>query len=262
MEKLLVTYDFSETWKGFDATWTGDVPGYTLASGCGTCKPGFFGPNSASTCSACPANTGDSCTACTAITTCPCNANYYGANGGSCSLCPANSASTAGSTTLSMCTCNAGFYGPNGGTCTACPAGKYKHRSGSKQCTNTLYQTDQNSVCDNVRDMSLASAVAKGGVSVGEQERLAYLRSKCFATGLGRYNWCCETCAASARQTASPSTAATVRPAPPPPPARRRSCRVLPIRASCNLAPSVCAIRNSTGTQAVVSRVPEDSSNL
>jgi len=49
-------------------------------------------------------------------------------------------------------------------------AGKYKHRIGAKQCTDTLYQTDQNSVCDYVRDMSLVAATAAGGGSIGEEK--------------------------------------------------------------------------------------------
>jgi hypothetical protein len=43
-----------------------------------------------------------------------------------CTNCPINSNSPAGSTSLTKCTCNAGFPGPNGGPCTECVAGKYQ----------------------------------------------------------------------------------------------------------------------------------------
>jgi hypothetical protein len=43
-----------------------------------------------------------------------------------CTDCPTNSNSSAGSAALSSCTCNAGFPGPTGGPCTACVAGKYQ----------------------------------------------------------------------------------------------------------------------------------------
>jgi hypothetical protein len=43
-----------------------------------------------------------------------------------CTDCPTNSNSPAGSAGLTSCNCIAGFPGPNGGPCTACVAGKYQ----------------------------------------------------------------------------------------------------------------------------------------
>ena len=64
-----------------------------------TCNAGFSGPD------------GGPCT--------PCEAGKYKALAGSstCSACPSNSNSPAGSAVLTSCTCNAGSTGPNGGPC-------------------------------------------------------------------------------------------------------------------------------------------------
>ena len=61
-----------------------------------------------------------------------CDAGKYSeANAQACTNCPAYSTSSAGS----PCTCNAGYTGADGGTCSACPAGKYKAVSGSAACS-------------------------------------------------------------------------------------------------------------------------------
>ena len=53
---------------------------------------------------------------------------------GTCTDCPANSGSAAGSWAVGGCKCNAGFTGPDGGSCEECPAGSYKEASGSGGC--------------------------------------------------------------------------------------------------------------------------------
>jgi hypothetical protein len=40
-----------------------------------------------------------------------------------CLLCPSDSNSPSGTTTLENCLCNVGYTGPNGGNCSACGAG-------------------------------------------------------------------------------------------------------------------------------------------
>ena len=53
------------------------------------------------------------------------------AGAGSCTSCPRNFDSPAGSTSLANCTCAAGFFSPSGGPCAPCPTGTYKNISGS-----------------------------------------------------------------------------------------------------------------------------------
>eukprot|EP00960_Hanusia_phi_P002429 70506-Hanusia_phi.AAC.1 len=47
----------------------------------------------------------------------------------SCSKCPVNSISPAGSISIDECNCKPGYIGFPGGSCTACPEGKYKYNS-------------------------------------------------------------------------------------------------------------------------------------
>jgi hypothetical protein len=53
----------------------------------------------------------------------------------SCTACPANSISTAGSVDITDCKCNPGHTGADGGNCTACPQSTYKPLRGSGACT-------------------------------------------------------------------------------------------------------------------------------
>jgi hypothetical protein len=78
---------------------------------------------------------------CVCTDPCRCCAGKYGTATGqtteaSCTACPSNSTSPAGSAALTSCTCNAGSTGPDGGNCTACVAGKYKTSAGSALCSD------------------------------------------------------------------------------------------------------------------------------
>jgi hypothetical protein len=55
-------------------------------------------------------------------------------NSSSCTTCPTNSSSAAGSPNLSSCVCNIGFWGSDGGMCTLCEAGQYKEVAGADPC--------------------------------------------------------------------------------------------------------------------------------
>ena len=54
---------------------------------------------------------------------------------GSCTNCPSDSSSAAGSTASTDCQCNAGYTGP-GGACTACGVGTYKEAAGDAACSS------------------------------------------------------------------------------------------------------------------------------
>ena len=85
-----------------------------------SCNTGYTGPDSG-------ASKGQ-CAMCVAGT-------YKDASGSAaCTLCPANSNSSANSDRLSNCSCNPRYTGPNGGPCVACEAGKFKNASGTAAC--------------------------------------------------------------------------------------------------------------------------------
>ena len=70
-----------------------------------------------------------------------CGAGKYSAASGAtaestCSTCPADSSSPAGSDAASDCICNAGFTSDGAGACQACVAGTYKAGSGNEACTS------------------------------------------------------------------------------------------------------------------------------
>ena len=120
--------------------------------GCASCDAGTFKTADADTAcdGTCP---GDSTSpeGSDALTDCVCNAGYSGANGGSCTVCPAdtykdatgdsaclpcavNSQSLAGSDAATDCQCNAGYAGPDGGICTECSTNFYKSTVGTALC--------------------------------------------------------------------------------------------------------------------------------
>ena len=59
----------------------------------------------------------------------------YTTGSSSCTACPVNSFSTAGSVNITDCKCNPGHTGADGGDCTACPQSTYKPLRGSAPCT-------------------------------------------------------------------------------------------------------------------------------
>ena len=63
----------------------------------------------------------------------PCEAGKYRVNA-SCTPCPSNSSSPAGSIEIQACLCDPGYMGPNGGACVACGAGTYKDVTGNASC--------------------------------------------------------------------------------------------------------------------------------
>ncbi|EKX31733.1 hypothetical protein GUITHDRAFT_122074 [Guillardia theta CCMP2712] len=91
------------------------------------CKAGYSGVDGAA-CNACPAGSYKSGTGSGACQQCPEN-TYQPALAAtalsSCSSCPLNSNSSAGSTVKSSCVCLPGFQ-PGGDYCQQCPAGKFK----------------------------------------------------------------------------------------------------------------------------------------
>jgi len=87
------------------------LEGYTGANGaeCVACLPGKYKESAGSeTCVACPRGTFSGVLGAVSASTCE--------------ACPANSGSAEGS---NRCTCLAGFYGPPGGPCIECPEGSY-----------------------------------------------------------------------------------------------------------------------------------------
>jgi hypothetical protein len=110
------------------------------------CTAGYYSPDDAQTCTACPAGkysttvtatSAQTCISCESgkysgtvgagssatCINCP-NGTYFdgtgGTNSGVCLACPGNASSYPGSKLLEACVCNAGFSGANGGACTAC----------------------------------------------------------------------------------------------------------------------------------------------
>ena len=106
-------------------------------------------------------------------TSCQCNADYTGPNGGactqcasavgsykgaagpaSCDSCPSGLTSPPGSTSSLSCSpyCAAGSTGPEGGPCEWCEEGRYKSSQGSEACSscpaNTLSQTGSDELTD------------------------------------------------------------------------------------------------------------------
>lgn len=110
------------------------------------CAAGYYSPDDAQTCTACPAGTFSTTVTATSVQTCvscesgkysgtvgagssaTCincpNGTYFAGTGGVsvavCLACPGNSSSYPGSKLLQACVCNGGWSGANGGTCTAC----------------------------------------------------------------------------------------------------------------------------------------------
>jgi hypothetical protein len=108
-----------------------------------------------------------------------CEAGAYQASTGSasCTACPSNSTSPAGSANLTNCTCNAGSTGPNGGPCALCVAGKYKTSTGSAVCAPqvlspllpvALSSADLCPILIVARSLCLAAALAVISLSCGE----------------------------------------------------------------------------------------------
>ena len=57
------------------------------------------------------------------------------ARSATCSECPSNPYSPAGSVSIINCICNAGYSGANGGECVACALGLFKEFQGDQECT-------------------------------------------------------------------------------------------------------------------------------
>jgi hypothetical protein len=136
-------------WQGDSAYTAGHCPSEPpCTDGCYSCSPNSISPTGSLMQSSCRCNMnyfgldGGVCTACPANSVseggngvCMCLAGYFGSDGGVCSACPENSASNPGSLVNTFCLCHPGYTGPNGGVCAACAIGKYKPQSGSAACT-------------------------------------------------------------------------------------------------------------------------------
>ena len=113
---------------------------------------------------------------------CVCNAGYSGANGGSCTVCPANtykdmpgdsaclacaanSQSLAGSDAATDCQCSAGYAGPDGGACPECAANLYKSTVGTALCEACAVnsQSPAASVADTACECNAGYAGPDGG---------------------------------------------------------------------------------------------------
>jgi len=112
------------------------------------CAAGYYSPDDAQTCTACPAGTYSTTVTATSVQTCvscesgkysgtvgagssaTCincpNGTYFAGTGGIsvavCLVCPANASSYEGSKLREACVCRPGFTGMNGGNCSACGA--------------------------------------------------------------------------------------------------------------------------------------------
>ncbi|EKX34850.1 hypothetical protein GUITHDRAFT_46012, partial [Guillardia theta CCMP2712] len=142
--------------------------GYELINGnCSLCPVGYYKPIYPPTlCLRCPNGTTSQGLGSTSVNDCCyCPAGYYGANGGICVPCDANTftdragsysclrcpfnyvSDILGSTSINNCTCPPGYYENNGASpiivygrplktiCKACPLGTYKSNPGSETCT-------------------------------------------------------------------------------------------------------------------------------
>lgn len=103
------------------------------------------------TCSSCPSDS-SSPAGSDEKADCTCNIKFYKASPDQCTACPAGSSSIKGSVELTACVCDPGRTGPNGGTCSICEAGKYKITAGSGSCTLCVagkYSTESGAVSIN-----------------------------------------------------------------------------------------------------------------
>ena len=118
------------------ATFSNSKPASVVVEDC-VCNEGYSGPDGG-VCASCeagtfkPTNGSHPCSLCGM-------GKYSSATAAleesQCTLCPTNTTSVPGSTSLSNCSCNAGFTGP-GGRCSACEPGTFKPISGSAVCVN------------------------------------------------------------------------------------------------------------------------------
>ena len=116
-------------------------PGYTGNNGgpCQACRAGTFKPDAGNaSCTLCPVGSASNATSATSNGTCGrCPGGSYAPEGSAvCASCPANSQSAGGSSgSEDACECSPGFSGANGQTCSSCPAGTFKDMPGSGNCT-------------------------------------------------------------------------------------------------------------------------------
>ena len=98
--------------------------GYTAQNGwlCRACAANTFKAGVGfDVCTLCPANSASPAGSVTG-TSCRCNVGFFGLDGGVCGICPANSRSLIPDVNITSCQCNANFFGNNGDVCTGCPA--------------------------------------------------------------------------------------------------------------------------------------------
>jgi len=114
------------------------VQGSVSGSNCGDCATGSYSDGTGTGCTTCPegsySNTARASDASVCVT---CGVGFYGPAGATlCSSCPAFSTSTIGSISSTGCRCIAGYTGADGATCSVCPAGKYKSFAGAADCSS------------------------------------------------------------------------------------------------------------------------------
>jgi len=101
-----------------------------------------------------------------------------------CSQCPANSASSPGSTSIAACRCNAGYTGE--GSCTACAPGTFKTQTGIAISSNCA--ADWTSAADNISPSpSTCQCPSNTAQRVKLKARLAPSPSNCLEQLSGTY---------------------------------------------------------------------------
>jgi len=134
--------------------------GSTIVTAC-VCDAGSTGPDGGA-CTQCVAGKYKSVTGNATCTNCLAGeySTTVGATSNMCSVCGANSNSPVGSAEIAACQCNAWYTGANGGTCTHCPAGKNTAgRRGQDECVDCLAAGAAPSATTNSSSSSLAACL-------------------------------------------------------------------------------------------------------
>jgi hypothetical protein len=123
------------------------------------------------------------CFCCIDIASSTCVEGSYGAVGETCTSCPQNSSSLAGSTTSADCACVPGFSGINANACSQCAAGTYRAATNLARACGA----NRNEAC-----AASQSSTASGGVperGVDDVVSTNYFDNGCTHTGEGGTQW-------------------------------------------------------------------------
>lgn len=121
------------------------------------------------------------------------NKPIFGRPSARCAVCPNNTVSPDGSTSIFNCTCKPGFLGVGDGEeCAACPAGKYQNKFGStvcEECGTGSHSTPGSSVC-----LCDAGHRPVGDFSCVPCQAGTYLSQECAQTPVSATNCTCTVC--------------------------------------------------------------------